>query len=155
MSMDLAPLRGILYDILTADEGKNGGDVTATQKMGLELSNSVKKDGVTVVQIQSVVNVQVIKKVTEALRFLDEHQRDLDTVRVLEAEVEEAKALPPPAPNIVEEMLLERASLAAFTEVAQHMYIIQAIERFGNTDAMRLLNIRKNRVEKALEQHGN
>lgn len=153
--MDLTPVRNILYDILTAehDDKGNNGEVTAAQSMGVNLTNAVKKDGVNIIQLQSVVNVKVIKKVTDALRFLDDAQKQIEKECVIEAEVEkeEVKALPSPQPDFLIEMLDKRATLKDFVEVAERKYIAEAVTRFGDTEAMRLLNIRKTRVEKALE----
>jgi len=154
--MDLTPVRNILYDILTAEhEDDTNGEVNATQQLGVALTNSVKKEGVNIIQLQSVVNVKVIKKVTDALRFLDDAQKQIEKECVIEAETEEVKQLPAPVPDFVLESLRNKVPLREFMEVAEREYISEFITRYGEPESMRLLGIRKARMEAALEYMDN
>lgn len=70
---NLTDLKEILYTMLeTIGEQSDGQtDIKAFQNMGVELSNAVQKNGVNIVQVQSVVNIKLVPQITKALRLCD------------------------------------------------------------------------------------
>lgn len=129
--MDVGALRNILYEILTAeDEGPSS--INATQQMGVSLSNAVKKDGVMIVQLQSVVNKVIVKKVVEALTLLD-------------GPTDEVEALPYPetVDQFLDRHLEEGYSLVEIKKLISRMYAQAAVEKYDFTGSTcRRLGIR-------------
>lgn len=135
------PIRQILYDILTAGESDHGGgDVNMVQKMGLEMSNAIRKEGVTVVQLQSYVNQKVINKVAQALQAID----------AIEGEVLEGEQVLLPEPlslaGYIEQNLEAGQSLKLFAEDITKQYARAAVEKYGAENACRRLRIQTKRV---------
>lgn len=137
----LMPIRQILYDILTAGENDNGGgDVNMVQKMGLEMSNAIRKEGVTVVQLQSYVNQKVINKVAQALQTIDAIEGEvLDGEQVLLAE-------PLSLAGYIEQGLESGQSLKLFAEDIAKQYARAAVEKYGAETACRRLRVQAKRV---------
>lgn len=134
--IDLMPIRNILYDILTADE-ETSPNVQATQNMGVALTNTLKKEGVTILQMQSVVNKTVLAKVTAGLRLLDGMQLQIDGNQQPTIELK-----PRTLEDVIGEKLAEGYSLKDFIEMITGMYVNAAIETFGMNRARRQLRVR-------------
>jgi fumarylacetoacetate (FAA) hydrolase family protein len=65
-----AEMRELLLGILEA--AFSPGDVTATQQMGVQMTNSVKKDGVVIIQNQNVeVYARIMPSMVKAIRLCD------------------------------------------------------------------------------------
>ncbi len=70
-------------------------DVNATQQMGVNLTNAVKREGVTIIQNQNVeVMARVIPSIIRAIKICDAVETAVR--HVLDAPVIEVKALPQP-----------------------------------------------------------
>lgn len=141
----LLPIRQVLYDILTADNGGQG-NINMNQKLGVEMSNAIRKDGVTIVQAQSCVNQVVINKVAQAMRLIDELEPHF-----LEAEIVDTEPKQLPAPVTFDEFILQQltagVSLADFAEDTARHYVRSAVEHYGSEVACRRLRIRTKRME--------
>lgn len=69
----LDQVKNVLYEILTDDgTDTDEGAVKATQNMGVSVTNSMKKSGINIIQMQSVVNKKVVNKVVKALSLIDD-----------------------------------------------------------------------------------
>jgi hypothetical protein len=130
--MNLVPLRQIFYDILLS--GNEGNDVKANQQMAVSLSNSVRKDGVNIIQLQSVVNNRIIEKVTEGLKYID-------TMPVLpepEPVEEDSNSLE----QTIHGCLDKGMSLESFLDHMAGNYCTEAVAVFGANQAKEVLNVR-------------
>ena len=137
----LTPIRQILYDILTAGENENGGgDVNMVQKMGLEMSNAIRKEGVTVVQLQSYVNQKVINKVAQALQTID----------AIEGEVIGGEQMlldePLSLAGHIKQSLAAGQPMNLFIEDLARRYAKAAVEKYGIEAACSRLRIKSKRV---------
>ena len=66
----MAELKGILLEIL--ESAFQGGDVQATQQLGVNLSNAVKREGVVIIQNQNVeVYARIMPSMVKALKLCD------------------------------------------------------------------------------------
>lgn len=66
----IADLKQLLFSIL--ESAYQTPDISATQQMGVNMSNAVKKDGVVIIQNQNVeVYAKVIPAVVKALKMCD------------------------------------------------------------------------------------
>jgi len=138
--MNLNPIRNILYDILTAED-EQSSSVQATQNMGVQLTQSIKKEGVTIVQLQSVVNKTVLMKVTEGLRMLDHMQ-------VAEEEAPLIELRPRTLEDLAAEKVNEGYDLKAFLDMITSVYVSTAIAMMGPERARRQLRIRNETIKK-------
>lgn len=78
-----AEMRELLLGILEA--AFNQGDVTATQQMGVSMSNSVKKDGVVIIQNQNVeVYARIMPSMVKAIRLCDSMTIPAQIVEVID-----------------------------------------------------------------------
>lgn len=72
---DLVALKNLLYDTLAADdEESTSTDITASQNLGVSLTNAIKKDGVQIFQLQSVVSKKVTNNIVKSLKIVDKLQ---------------------------------------------------------------------------------
>lgn len=74
VSQDLNTLRDAVYEIVTPPAEQNQPDISQNQSMGVALTNSMKKEGVNIIQIQQTVNVHVISTSVKALKIIDNIQ---------------------------------------------------------------------------------
>ena len=71
----IADLKQLLFSIL--ESAYQTPDISATQQMGVNMSNAVKKDGVVIIQNQNVeVYAKVIPAVVKALKMCDLVQQE-------------------------------------------------------------------------------
>jgi hypothetical protein len=76
-------IRSILFDIL--EQAFQPPDVSATQQMGVQLSNAVKREGVVIIQNQNVeVYARIVPSILRAIRLCD--QPDVITHEPLQIE---------------------------------------------------------------------
>lgn len=70
MNSSLMELKSILFSIL--EESFKQSDVTATQQMGVNLSNSIRKDGVVIIQNQNVeVYARIVPNIVKSIKLCD------------------------------------------------------------------------------------
>ena len=77
VNKDLGTLRNAVYEIVTPPPEQSIPDINQTQNMGVALTNSMKKEGVNIVQIQQTVNVHVINTSIKALKIIDNIQNKI------------------------------------------------------------------------------
>lgn len=147
--MELVELRKKLYDILTADQEQEDRQINATQQMGVNLSNAIKKDGVTIIQMQNVVSKTVIKHVTEALKMLDSmelEQKIIDITPVDEniPQIEE-KEWEPTIRDFLNEAVEARIPLDMLCKRVGGMYLLAVLDRYEEDEARRRLKVREPR----------
>jgi uncharacterized Ntn-hydrolase superfamily protein len=147
-NQQLKLIREKLYNILTAGNDTQG-DVKAVQNMGVALSNPIKKEGVNIIQLQSVVNNQVIHYVTEALKLIDEIMMD----SIIDITPQEEKYFN--EYNDMEVYILNLVShgytLKMILNEIKNLTIEKTIEKYGNEKAKQVLRIRKLRDNNILE----
>lgn len=142
--INLNLIRNILYDILTAEDEQSAG-VQATQNMGVQLTNTIKKEGVTIVQLQSVVNKTVLLKITEGLRLLDNMQSSL---QIEENEQPVIELKPRTLEDIAAEKVHEGFDLKSFVDMITAVYVNAAIGILGPDRTRRQLRIRGETIKK-------
>ena len=139
---NLARLKETMYEIITTDNNpsQGSGEVKATQNMGLALSNSVKKDGVNIIQVQQVDNRQIINKTIEALRVIDDLQKAFSEqdMTYIEAEVVPLIEEKPEVDlieysNSIDVAWEHSMSLGDFISQMKKAYIVKAIDSTGST----------------------
>lgn len=144
MDQDLLPIRNLLYEILLAGDDTGEADIKATQQMAVNLSKKVKEGGVSIFQLQSVVNKQVIQKVTEALRLMDTYTQAAlpEPDDVQDAEVTEPNEIM----DLIYSCLDKKMSLVAFCNHMAERYCAEAIASMGEVEARKTLKIRKKKM---------
>ena len=91
----IAELKTLLLEIL--ESAFQGGDVHATQQMGVNMSNSVKRDGVVIIQNQNVeVYTRIMPSMVKTLKLCDAMESSWRSQAAIELEPQQ-KTLPPPA----------------------------------------------------------
>ena len=90
---EIGQLKNLLYDTLILDEQPQDRDISLTQNMGVSITKALSKDGVNLVQIQSIVDKKIIVNMVQALKIIDtlqyaELERELKETRAV---VEKAK----------------------------------------------------------------
>jgi hypothetical protein len=84
---ELTELKDFMYNILEfEDDDQANANITANQGMGVQLTNTMKKEGVTIIQNQSIVNKKVTSNVVKALRLLDKIKDNSVTTIEIETE---------------------------------------------------------------------
>ena len=142
---ELAPIRQIFYDILTS-ESDQPSDVNALQQMGVSLSHAARKNGVNIVQLQNVVSKQIVHKVTEGLRLLDDLDHRLpEPVNRDEPDQQDVMV------ERLRDYLRQGSSLAEFLAIMEKAYITIAVDEYGRETAARRLRVRTKRITKAGE----
>jgi hypothetical protein len=91
----IADLKALVLEML---EGAfQGGDVHATQQMGVNMSNAVKREGVVIIQNQNVeVYARIMPSMVKMLRLCDALEASWRSQNVLELEPQQEQ-LPSPA----------------------------------------------------------
>jgi len=84
MNSELVELKELMYDTLTLEESNATDEksIAAHQNMGVQLTNAVKKEGVTIVQMQNVINKQVTINLVKALKLIDKLQDNSNTIEI-------------------------------------------------------------------------
>lgn len=73
LTLDIKLLKPLLYDLLMSacETQPNDNAVSMKQGMGVNLSNSVKKEGVNIIQIQTARLDTMVPKLVEAMQMVD------------------------------------------------------------------------------------
>lgn len=158
--MELIEVRKKLYDILTADADPQGDSpIKATQNMGVAMSNAIKKEGVTIIQMQNVVSKTVIHHVTEALRLLDTMELEQRLGEIEEAEaVEEVPQIEDTRATVedfFDAAIQTGMSLDDLCKKVGGMYLLAMLDRYEVNEARRRLRIRQPRFDALLEETKN
>jgi hypothetical protein len=91
----VAELKTALLEILVS--AFQSGDVHATQQMGINMTNSVKREGVVIIQNQNVeVYARIMPLMVKALKLCDVLESSWRDQAVVELEAQQNQ-LPPPA----------------------------------------------------------
>jgi hypothetical protein len=146
--MELMELRKKLYEILTADQEHDDRQINATQQMGVSLSNTIKKDGVMIIQMQNVVSKTVIKHVTEALKLLDAmelEQRIIDVTPVGEETPQIEDSGEPTIRDFLNEAVEAGIPLDLLCRKVGGMYLLAVLDKYEEDEARRRLKIREPR----------
>lgn len=69
-------LKPIIYEIIKAATCSNDNAISATQNLGVNISNSMKKDGVNIIQLQNVNGESIIPRLIDALQLIDKLEFD-------------------------------------------------------------------------------
>jgi hypothetical protein len=90
----IADLKALLLEIL--ESAFQNGDVHATQQMGVNMSNAVKREGVVIIQNQNVeVLARIMPTMVKTLKLCDAMESSWRSHAAIELEPEQ-KQLPPP-----------------------------------------------------------
>lgn len=91
----LAELKALVLEIM--ESAFQGGDVHATQQMGINMSNAVKREGVVIIQNQNVeVYARIMPSMVKMLRLCDALESSWHN-RIEVTVAPHQKQLPPPA----------------------------------------------------------
>lgn len=115
-------LRGLLYDMLVGATDP-GDQVSVSQQLGVAISAAAQKQGVNIVQLQSLSINKLVVGVTAALKLLDEKPE----IALLE-EKSEPDSLS--LDEIIETELRNAVSLADFLDKIEAKYVQRALEKF-------------------------
>ena len=104
----IADLKALLLEIL--ESAFQNGDVHATQQMGVNMSNAVKREGVVIIQNQNVeVLARIMPSMVKTLKLCDAMESSWRSQAAIELEPQQ-KQLPPPVDDDdtdpIESMLL-------------------------------------------------
>jgi hypothetical protein len=90
----IADLKALLLEIL--ESAFQNGDVHATQQMGVNMSNAVKREGVVIIQNQNVeVLARIMPTMVKTLKLCDAMESSWRSHAAIEREPQQ-KQLPPP-----------------------------------------------------------
>ena len=90
----IAELKMLLLEIL--ESAFQNGDVHATQQMGVNMSNAVKREGVVIIQNQNVeVLARIMPSMVKTLKLCDAMESSWRSQAAIELEPQQ-KQLPPP-----------------------------------------------------------
>lgn len=156
--VDLIEIRQKLYDILTADDEDRPSPINATQNMGVAMSNAIKKEGVTIIQMQNVVSKTIIHHVTEALRLLDTMELEQRIIEVEEAEVDEVPQIEDTRATVEDFFNVAIDSGLSLDDLCKRiggMYLLAMLDRYAEGEARRRLKIRQPRFDALLEETKN
>ena len=141
-------IRELLYGILTgAVEGM--GDLQVNQQLDLAISKAVQKEGVNIIQVQSVQMYNVISSVTKALKMLDmagpvqlpEPKKELETENDLAIQIEDH--------------LASMTGLDDFMHLIARRYVEAALKKFPTVkEAQTALDISYQRLLKLRKKYG-
>jgi hypothetical protein len=91
----IADVKTLLFDVLESAFGT--GEVSATQQLGVNMSNAVKRDGVTIIQNQNVeVYARIMPLMVRALKVCDALESRWDGQPAVHPEVRDDRLLPAP-----------------------------------------------------------
>jgi hypothetical protein len=90
----IADLKALLLEIL--ESAFQNGDVHATQQMGVNMSNAVKREGVVIIQNQNIeVLARIMPSMVKTLKLCDAMESSWHRQAAIELEPQQ-KQLPPP-----------------------------------------------------------
>jgi hypothetical protein len=90
----IAELKALLLEIL--ESAFQNGDVHATQQMGVNMSNTVKREGVVIIQNQNVeVLARIMPSMVKTLRLCDAMESSWRSQAATELEPQQKQLLPP------------------------------------------------------------
>jgi hypothetical protein len=91
----IADVKTLLFDVL--ESAFETGEVRATQQLGVNMSNAVKRDGVTIIQNQNVeVYARILPLMVKALKVCDALESRWYGQPTVHPEIEEDRLLPAP-----------------------------------------------------------
>ena len=138
-------IREAIYAILTSANDQKAPDVSLTQNNAVALTNAVKKDGVTIINNQSVVIQSVTLAAIDMLRTLD----DMPLAgQVVEAEVERVEGPYNGATAFLEDCFDKRMSLRQVTTKVGDLYA-QFVRDYNDGDeeeTRKMLGVRKTKM---------
>lgn len=142
-------MREAVYSILTRANDQSPSDVALTQNNAVSLTNAVKKDGVTIINNQSVVVQNITLAAIDMLREIDGFPLANQVAEAeIEAEADEKESPYNGATEFLEECLHKRLTLRQVTEKITDLYT-QFVSDFNNGDeaeTRKMLGVRKTRM---------
>lgn len=133
----VAELKKLIYDTLTlGNDESDTQDISLVQKMGLNMTKAVSKNGIHLVQIQSVIDRKIAFNLVKVLKILD----DCEAIDVLEV-----KQLPEVENSLTEhiaQLASQGISLKEFQKRMKKMYALEVLRQSDSmTDAAEKLKI--------------
>jgi len=129
-STDLIQLKNLLYDTLTAEEEDSGTDVVANQNLGVNLTKAIKKDGVQIFQLQSVVNKKITNNVIKSLKIVDKLQ---EKERILPSPIQTPELSLDHVIQVIEWLASKNIPLKQFDKLMRGLYVSEIVSDSGNT----------------------
>jgi hypothetical protein len=140
-------MREVVYSILTSANDQKAPDVALAQTNAVTLTNAVKKDGVTIINNQSVVVANITLAAVDMLRELD--GLPLAVQEAQEAQEVQAEGGPyNGATAFLEECLHKRLSLREVAAKISDLYT-RFVSDFNDGDeeeTRKMLGVRKTRM---------
>lgn len=76
-------VKQILFEIITSGgDDEEDQSIKAVQQMGVSLTNAVAKNGVNIIQVQSIVQKKVIEKAVKALQIINSREHEYAYPRI-------------------------------------------------------------------------
>lgn len=95
-SPNLIDLKELLLNVL--ENAFKSGDISVSQQLGVQMSNAIKKDGVTIIQNQNLeIYANIVPNIIKAIRMCD--QIDTSDIHMLPPGMKFVKTLPEPEPE--------------------------------------------------------
>lgn len=138
-------IREAIYTILTSANDQKPPEATLTQNNAVALTSAVKKDGVTIINNQSVVVQNITLAAVEMLRALDGLPLP---DRVVEAEIEKVDGPYNGATAFLEDCFDKRMSLRQVTSKVGDLYT-QFVSDYNDGDeeeTRKMLGVRKTKL---------
>lgn len=145
-------IRNKLYDLLLSacnSDTEVNEDINISQKLGVAMTNAVRKGGVVNIISQSITVHKVIPKIIEIIKDVDElEEAPCATVETLRIE-----HLNDPVEDCCEYFFDKRATWKEFRETTKKRYFDYARSKSrSNTEAARILNVSASMVTKSLRE---
>ena len=141
-------LREAVYSILTSANDQKAPDVALTQNNAVAISSAVKKEGVTIINNQSVVVQNITLAAIDMLRELDELKPEKPVEIAVEAEVEKDEGPYNGATEFLEDCFYKRLTLRQVVDTVTDLYT-RFVGDFNNGDeeeTRKMLGVRKTRM---------
>jgi len=143
-------LKEILYNTLILDHTQGADQNTITQNLSVSMTNAVKKNGINIFQIQSVVQNKIIVNIVNALKVVDEIQEEMienvtpiDSTYLLDRKIKQLE----------EHIKKTDLSLKDFIHKARKIYIEYALDNHKTkTAAAKRLEIQRTYIPKVLKE---
>jgi hypothetical protein len=137
-------MREVVYSILTSANDQKAPDVALAQTNAVTLTNAVKKDGVTIINNQSVVVANITLAAVDMLRELDGLPLAVQEAKEIQAEGGPYNG----ATGFLEDCLHKRLSLREVISKVSDLYT-QFVSDFNDGDeaeTRKMLGVRKTKL---------
>lgn len=114
---EISNIKPIIYDIFKLLSSSNDCAIDATQNLGVSLTNSVKKEGVNIIQIQNVKSESVIPKLIDVLQILDQVDTAPKMIPHQDAEVIQIEASDNPIDNMAQYIIDNKINVKRISDI--------------------------------------